>query len=101
MAKRLLPVGIDDMAFYVPKLYLDIRTLAEKRNIIYEKLSQGLGLYKMAVCDVHGASAAFTLAPKALWTAPNLPQPTQLKCSDSGLPTATGLIVSAIAMCWI
>ena len=64
MAKRLLPVGIDDMAFYVPKLYLDIRTLAEKRNIIYEKLSQGLGLYKMAVCDVHEDAA--TMAAEAI-----------------------------------
>ncbi len=57
MAKRLQPVGIDDMAFYAPKLYLDIRTLAEKRNIPAEKLEQGLGLYKMALPDVHEDAA--------------------------------------------
>lgn len=58
------PVGIDDMAFYAPKLYLDIRALAEKRNIPYEKLSQGLGLYKMAVCDAHEDAA--TMAAEAV-----------------------------------
>ena len=57
-------VGIDDMAFYTPKLYLDIRTLAEKREISYEKLSQGLGLYKMAVCDAHEDAA--TMAAEAM-----------------------------------
>ena len=64
MAKRLLPIGIDDMAFYVPKLYLDIHALAEKRNISYEKLSQGLGLFKMAICDVHEDAA--TMAAEAI-----------------------------------
>jgi hydroxymethylglutaryl-CoA synthase len=60
----LLPVGIDDMAFYTPKLYLDIRTLAEKRGIPYEKLSQGLGLLKMGVCDAHEDAA--TMAAEAI-----------------------------------
>jgi hydroxymethylglutaryl-CoA synthase len=57
-------IGIDDMAFYAPKLYLDIRALAEKRNIPYEKLSQGLGLHKMAVCDAHEDAA--TMAAEAV-----------------------------------
>lgn len=60
----LLPIGIDDMAFYSPKLYLDIRALAEKRNIPCEKLSQGLGLIKMSVCDVHEDAA--TMAAEAV-----------------------------------
>jgi hydroxymethylglutaryl-CoA synthase len=64
MAIRPLPVGIDDMAFYVPHLYLDIRALAEKRNIPYEKLSQGLGLLKMALPDVHEDAA--TMAAEAI-----------------------------------
>jgi hydroxymethylglutaryl-CoA synthase len=64
MTKRMLPVGIDDMAFYAPKLYLDIRALAEKRNIPYEKLSNGLGLLKMALPDVHEDAA--TMAAEAL-----------------------------------
>jgi len=57
-------IGIDDMAFYVPKLFLDIRILAEKRDIPYEKLSHGLGLYKMAICDVHEDAA--TMAAEAI-----------------------------------
>lgn len=60
----MTPIGIDDMAFYAPKLYLDIRALAERRNISYEKLSQGLGLLKMAVCDVHEDAA--TMAAEAV-----------------------------------
>jgi len=59
-----MAIGIDDMAFYAPNHYLDIRTLAEKREIPYEKLSQGLGLYKMAVCDVHEDAA--TMAAEAI-----------------------------------
>jgi hydroxymethylglutaryl-CoA synthase len=64
MAKRLLPVGIDDMALYVPHLYLDIRALAERRNLPYEKLSQGLGLHKMAMPDVYEDAA--TMAAEAV-----------------------------------
>ncbi|MDX1912843.1 MAG: hydroxymethylglutaryl-CoA synthase [Saprospiraceae bacterium] len=59
-----MAIGIDDMAFYAPKLYLDIRALAEKREIAYEKLSQGLGLHKMAICDAHEDAA--TMAAEAL-----------------------------------
>jgi len=59
-----MTIGIDDMALYVPKLYLDIRTLAEKRDIPYEKLSQGLGLHKMAICDAHEDAA--TMAAEAI-----------------------------------
>jgi 3-hydroxy-3-methylglutaryl CoA synthase len=59
-----MAIGIDDMAFYAPKLYLDIRALAEKREIPYEKLSQGLGLHKMAVCDAHEDAA--TMAAEAM-----------------------------------
>lgn len=59
------PIGIDDMAFYTPKLFLDIKALAEKRNIPHEKLSQGLGLEKMAVCDVHEDAA--TMAAEAIY----------------------------------
>ncbi len=57
MAKRLLPVGIDDLAFYTPKLYLDIRTLAGARDISYEKLAHGLGLHKMSLPDAHEDAA--------------------------------------------
>ncbi|MEY4203084.1 MAG: hypothetical protein RL013_787 [Bacteroidota bacterium] len=57
--------GIDDMALYVPKIYLDIHTLAEKRGIAYEKLSRGLGLHKMAFCDAHEDAA--TMAAEAIY----------------------------------
>lgn len=59
-----MTIGIDDMALYVPKLYLDIRTLAEKRDLPYEKLAHGLGLHKMAICDVHEDAA--TMAAEAI-----------------------------------
>lgn len=57
-------VGIDDMSFYVPGIYLPIETLAKARNIEYAKLNKGLGLKKMALPDV-GEDAA-TMAAMAL-----------------------------------
>ncbi len=65
MAKRPQPVGIDDMAFYVPKLFLNIRDLAEKRGIVPEKLTKGLGLEKMALPDAHEDAA--TMAAEAIF----------------------------------
>ena len=43
MSNPQLPtVGIDDMAAYVPKLYLPIETLAEARQIEYIKQSAAM-----------------------------------------------------------
>lgn len=57
-------VGIDDMALYVPSLYLPIHTIAEERGIPYEKLSKGLGLVQLAIPDVHEDTA--TMAANAV-----------------------------------
>lgn len=51
--------GIECASFYVPSLYLDIRDLAEKRNISLDKLEKGLGLHKMAIPDIHEDVATF------------------------------------------
>ena len=40
-------VGIDSIAYYVPGIYLDIETLALKRDIVPAKLQKGLGLTAM------------------------------------------------------
>ena len=62
-----LQFGIDDISFYVPKLYLPIGVLAEHRGVEFAKLNKGLGLNKMAFNDVHedvatmGANAALEL----------------------------------------
>lgn len=52
-------IGIEAASFYVPKLYLNIKDLAEKRGIEAAKLEKGLGLHKMALADVHEDSATF------------------------------------------
>jgi len=57
-------VGIDDMALYVPSLYLPIQTIAGERGIPYEKLSKGLGLEQLAIPDVHEDTA--TMAANAV-----------------------------------
>ncbi len=57
-------VGIDDMAVYLPALYLPIETLAEARGIEYAKLNKGLGLSSMSVVDA-GEDAA-TMAANAV-----------------------------------
>ncbi|MEN0005645.1 MAG: hydroxymethylglutaryl-CoA synthase [Bacteroidota bacterium] len=59
-----LPVGIDDMAVYVPQLYLPISDLADARNIEYAKLSKGLGLTAMAINDIDEDAA--TMAANAV-----------------------------------
>lgn len=51
--------GIEAASYYVPYLYLPIKDLAEKRDIDAAKLEKGLGLHKMAVCDVHEDAATF------------------------------------------
>jgi hydroxymethylglutaryl-CoA synthase len=56
-----IPAGIDDLAVYIPQLYLPIATLAEARGIEYAKLNKGLGLTAMAVPDV-GEDAATMMA---------------------------------------
>jgi hydroxymethylglutaryl-CoA synthase len=48
-----MKVGIDSIAFDLPKIYLPIKVLAENRNIEPEKLIKGLGLHKMSFPDVH------------------------------------------------
>jgi hydroxymethylglutaryl-CoA synthase len=62
-----MKVGIDSIAFDVPKIHLPIKTLAKNRNIEPEKLIKGLGLTKMTFPDVHqdvvtfGANAVLKL----------------------------------------
>lgn len=51
--------GIEAASFHVPSLYLEIKDLAEKRNIEPAKLEKGLGLHKMALPDVHEDAATF------------------------------------------
>lgn len=48
-----MPVGIDDLAIYVPKLYIDYRDFAEARGIDPRKLEYGIGVKKMALVDTN------------------------------------------------
>jgi hydroxymethylglutaryl-CoA synthase len=50
-------VGIDDLAIYVPKLYLDYKDFAEARGINPQKLEYGIGIKKMAITDTNQDSA--------------------------------------------
>ena len=50
-------IGIDDISLYIPKLYLPLSVLAEKRNIEYAKLNKGLGLTSMSIPDVNEDAA--------------------------------------------
>ena len=58
--------GIEAASYYVPSLYLEIKDLAEKRNIEPAKLAKGLGLHKMAFPDVHEDAATFAAWKKRL-----------------------------------
>ena len=63
MTTRQTSIGIDDMALYVPALYLELSDLATARGIAFEKLKNGLDLERMAVPDLHEDAA--TMAAEA------------------------------------
>lgn len=62
--QKKLAVGIDDMAAYIPNLYLPIADLAAARELEYAKLNKGLGLTSMSVPDQHEDAA--TMAANAV-----------------------------------
>lgn len=72
-------VGIDDMAVYIPQLYLPIESLADARNLEYAKLNLGLGLTAMSLPDVK-EDAATMMANAVL----SLIQQNQLNPRDIG-----------------
>jgi hydroxymethylglutaryl-CoA synthase len=47
----MVKVGIDDIAVYIPPLYLDFKEFAMARNIDPAKLEHGLGIKQMAIID--------------------------------------------------
>lgn len=53
----VMPVGIDDLAIYIPKLYLDYKDFAEARGIDPQKLEYGIGVKRMAMVDTNQDSA--------------------------------------------
>lgn len=84
-----MKVGIDSIAFDLPKIHLSIKNLAENRNIEPDKLIKGLGLQKMSFPDVHQDVITFaTNAVYKLIIQENL-QPSQISRiyvgSESGL----------------
>ena len=56
--------GIDSISYYVPSLFLDIRTLAGARDIEPDKLTKGLGLTSMSLMDTDEDTA--TMAAQAV-----------------------------------
>jgi hydroxymethylglutaryl-CoA synthase len=48
-----MQVGIDDLAIYVPKLYIDYKDFAGARGIDPQKLEYGIGIKKMALVDTN------------------------------------------------
>lgn len=46
-------MGIDDLAIYIPKLYIDYKDFAEARGIDPRKLEYGIGVKKMALVDTN------------------------------------------------
>jgi hydroxymethylglutaryl-CoA synthase len=64
MQPNMTKVGIDDLAVYVPQLYLPIAALTKARALEYDKLHKGLGLTALAMPDVHEDPA--TMAANAV-----------------------------------
>ena len=74
-----LSVGIDDLRFAFPSLYMKLSDLAIARDIEPAKLTKGLGLLEMSVCDVD--EDVITLSAKALL---DLVKSNNLKPSEIG-----------------
>ena len=71
-------VGIDDIATYVPKIYLDAEEMAEARGIPPGKLTKGLGIEKLSIPDAHeDASTMAAMAALMLMEKNNL-QPKEI-----------------------
>jgi hydroxymethylglutaryl-CoA synthase len=48
-----MAAGIDDIAIYIPRLYLDAGDFARARGLDPEKLERGLGISQMAIVDTN------------------------------------------------
>ena len=48
-----MAVGIDDIAIYIPRLFVDARDFAKARGMDPDKLQRGLGVSKMAMVDTN------------------------------------------------
>lgn len=89
--------GIDAIAFYVPKLYVDMTDLADARGIPAAKLQKGLGLQKMAVPNIGEDAATFAANALLNLIAQNNINPTEIgrvylgteSAVDGSKPTAT------------
>jgi len=46
-----MTVGIDDIAIYIPRLYIDATDFAKARGLDPVKLQKGLGVSQMAIVD--------------------------------------------------
>lgn len=46
-----MAAGIDDIAIYIPQLYVDTSDFAKARDVDIDKLQKGLGIYQMAMVD--------------------------------------------------
>jgi len=92
-------VGIDDVAAYVPRLYLDARDFAKERGIAPEKIAKGIGIEKMSIPDAHEDAA--TMAAMATL---KLMQKNDLQPKDIGfihVATETGLDEAKPISCYV
>ena len=48
-----MAAGIDDIAIYIPRLYIDASDFAEARGLDPVKLQKGLGISQMAIVDAN------------------------------------------------
>ncbi len=54
-----MAAGIDDIAVYIPKLYMDASDIAAARGVDPVKLKKGLGISQMAIADANQDPACF------------------------------------------
>ena len=55
-----MTAGIDDIAIYIPRLYLDAADFADARGLDPVKLQKGLGVSQMAICGCQSRPCMFS-----------------------------------------
>jgi len=92
-------VGIDDIATYVPKIYLDAEDMAKARGVPPEKITKGLGIEKLSIPDAHEDAATMAAMATLMLMEKNNLQPEDIDFIH--VATETGPDASKPISCYV
>jgi hydroxymethylglutaryl-CoA synthase len=92
-------VGIDDIATYVPKIYLDAEEMATTRGIPPGKITKGLGIERLSIPDAHEDAATMAAMAALMLIEKNNLQPEDVDFIH--VATETGPDASKPISCYV